>query len=316
MTDLSVVMPTYNGERYLERALASIVAQSGGSPEVIVVDDGSSDATVEIARGFATKLDLRVLQPQSRRNWVAMTNVGLGEARRTWTTVLHQDDAWVPGRTVAITPRLSEGTDIIMMQSLFVDVRDRILGEWRFPRALGDSPTQARLRSALFVQNWVAMPSVIFRTDLARALGGFDESLWYTADWKMWLGILAEGEQAQLVRTIGARFRIHNASQTVQGSRSYPDFLDQMTSVQESFADGLPAGKRRRWLAAGSLASELNAQLASLYHGTRPWPALARVALLTSSHPLAAVTMLRNSSITDRVGARVRMAIGARRGGE
>ena len=65
MPVVSVIMPAYNAERYLARAVESVLRQSFGDLELLIVDDGSSDRTVEVARGFAQR-DARVRVLQQR----------------------------------------------------------------------------------------------------------------------------------------------------------------------------------------------------------------------------------------------------------
>jgi len=76
---LSVVMPTYNGEKFIASALGSIKQQYVDGLEVIVIDDGSSDRTPDIVREFAKMLPIQLMTPGRIRNWVATSNLGLRE---------------------------------------------------------------------------------------------------------------------------------------------------------------------------------------------------------------------------------------------
>ena len=94
---LSVVMPTYNGERYVAAALESLLAQRDDGVELIVVDDGSSDGTAELVERLTRGTPTRLLRPGRLGSWVAASNLGLREARGEWACFLHQDDLWLPG---------------------------------------------------------------------------------------------------------------------------------------------------------------------------------------------------------------------------
>ena len=98
---ISVVMPTYNGESHLRAALDSLESQkpSGVPFEVLVSDDGSSDATLHILKEATERLPLRVIDGPRKRNWVASTNALLREARGEYVTLLHQDDIYFPERS-------------------------------------------------------------------------------------------------------------------------------------------------------------------------------------------------------------------------
>ena len=88
MARVSVLIPVYNGEPYLAQALRSVVAQTFTDWELIVVDDGSTDSSLAIARGFAAA-DSRVHVIEARHaGEVAARNLGIGCATGDWIAVL------------------------------------------------------------------------------------------------------------------------------------------------------------------------------------------------------------------------------------
>src|SRR5574337_525468 len=94
---ISVVMPTYNGERFLRAALESILGQSFRDFEVIVIDDGSTDSTPAILREFAAK-DPRVIVLTNDHNLgiAGATNRGLAVARGEYIALHDHDDISLP----------------------------------------------------------------------------------------------------------------------------------------------------------------------------------------------------------------------------
>ncbi len=78
---ISVIIPTYQGERFLAQALESIAQQWDDTIEVIAIDDGSTDNTLAILKQYATRLALRVLAYEHTGNWVQNTNRALNLAR-------------------------------------------------------------------------------------------------------------------------------------------------------------------------------------------------------------------------------------------
>src|SRR4051812_4830564 len=95
-------MPTYNGERFIAAALESLrdpdQDNDNDKIELVIVDDGSTDRTLDIVRGYVDSFPLRLITPGRLGNWVAATNLGLREAMGDWACFLHQDDLWLPGR--------------------------------------------------------------------------------------------------------------------------------------------------------------------------------------------------------------------------
>jgi glycosyltransferase involved in cell wall biosynthesis len=89
--EVSVIIPAYNAERFLERALKSVQAQTFSDYEVFVIDDGSTDRTAEVAR----KAGVNLLQ-QENRGPAAARNTGVGTASGELVAFLDADDEWLP----------------------------------------------------------------------------------------------------------------------------------------------------------------------------------------------------------------------------
>jgi glycosyltransferase involved in cell wall biosynthesis len=92
---VSVVMPAFDEERFIGEAVASVLAQTYRSFELVVVDDGSSDQTAAIAAGFD---GVRVLRRASTGGPAAARNAGLAEARGEYWTIFDADDVMPPER--------------------------------------------------------------------------------------------------------------------------------------------------------------------------------------------------------------------------
>ena len=103
--DFSVLMPAYNVSGIIERALRSAAAQTLPPLEILVVDDCSTDNTVEVVKALARDIpSIRLLSTPTNGGPSAGRNVGLRAAKADWIALLDADDAWKPGRL----ERLSE----------------------------------------------------------------------------------------------------------------------------------------------------------------------------------------------------------------
>jgi glycosyltransferase involved in cell wall biosynthesis len=92
---ISCIVPVFNGERFLAEALDSILGQTYRPLEVIVVDDGSTDATAELAAGYAPRVTcLR----QDNRGAASAKNLGVSASRGELIAFLDADDLWLPGK--------------------------------------------------------------------------------------------------------------------------------------------------------------------------------------------------------------------------
>ena len=103
--DFSVIIPAYNVSGIIGRAIRSAAAQTAPPFEILVIDDCSTDDTVEVVRALARDIrSLRLLSTPANGGPAAARNVGLREARADWIALLDSDDAWKTGRL----KRLSE----------------------------------------------------------------------------------------------------------------------------------------------------------------------------------------------------------------
>jgi succinoglycan biosynthesis protein ExoO len=103
--DFSVIIPAYNVSGIIGRAIRSAAAQTAPPLEILVIDDCSTDDTVEVVRALGPEIpSLRLLSTPVNGGPSAARNVGLREAKADWIALLDSDDAWKPGRL----KRLSE----------------------------------------------------------------------------------------------------------------------------------------------------------------------------------------------------------------
>lgn len=312
---LSVVMPVYNGERYLAAALESVVAQGDAvrAIEIIAVDDGSSDGSVSIVEHFQRRLPLRVLRPGRLGNWVAATNLGLAECRGRWCCFLHQDDTWLPGRLAAVSRAIAAHphVSLVVHPSWFIDERGRRVGRWCTPFGSCDRLIEGRdLWDRLLVQNSLAINAPVFRTAPVLETGGLDESIAYTADWDLWLRLAEHGSAAHCGIPLG-EFRIHGDAQT---ATCPPEMMRrELEKVFDRHRHGHGPWERASGpvVAAGRYSIEVNAAIAGWFHGTRP--AFGRLAAdWLRLGPVGWRRYLRDSRIIDRVIARLRARLASR----
>jgi len=135
MTDVSVITPVYNGEAWIARSVRSALEQAGPSLEVVVVDDGSTDATpVLLAQLAAEDARVKLLHSGGQLGPAAARNLAMDAACGTWLAFLDADDRFRPGRLARMLAAADEeGADLLAdnQQVLTEDGRpDTLLWPW------------------------------------------------------------------------------------------------------------------------------------------------------------------------------------------
>jgi len=181
---VSVLMPNHNGGVWLAEAIESLLDQTLGDLELIVVDDGSTDGSPELLLAFAGR-DARV-RPVclAKVGVVAARNRALAEARGAFIACLDSDDIALPGRLERQVSFLRDhpAVGIVASRSQGIGVDGRHRGR---PATSGLAPAAVKL--ALERGNPIVHSSVMARADLVRRLGGYRPAFDVAEDYDLWL---------------------------------------------------------------------------------------------------------------------------------
>jgi glycosyltransferase involved in cell wall biosynthesis len=217
---LSVCIPTYNGAPFLAEAMKSVLDQNLAEFELIVVDDDSTDATVEIATSFVDRR-IRHFRNRVNRGLVGNWNRCVELARGTYVCIFHQDDVMMPGNLAAKVKLLerSPRAGFVHSNVLQVGPQGELLSECWSPRPAPDEVgvhAGVRILDRLLQGgNTVCAPSVVLRRHCLEALGPFDGRLPYTADWEMWMRVAAFFDVGYLPEPL-VKYRRHPSSETLK----------------------------------------------------------------------------------------------------
>lgn len=202
---VSVIIPCYNHGRFLAGAVASVLAQSLASWEIVIVDDGSADDSAAVAERLIAAQPQRAIRliRQPNQGLSAARNRGIAEARAAYVLTLDADDQIEPGMLAACAAVLDRApavgfvyTDVCMF-----GVEQRI---WS-----GGAYSLAKLRF-----DCPMMPIVLFRRAAWAQVGGFGSNMWPQGyeDWDFWLALAAAGWQGQHIAEPLVRYRRSNGS--------------------------------------------------------------------------------------------------------
>ena len=206
---ISVVVPSFNQGRFLAATLQSLVSQADPDLEILLVDGGSTDGSVDVIRRYEKHLAWWTSQKDDGQS----DALGIGFARATgeWLAWLNSDDLLLPGAMkhwrehIARDPQRSWWIG----GGYFIDAMGRRLGSYTPPVAL-TSPAQL----SDWRTHWFAQPGTLFsRALFDRAGGTVRKDLHYAMDLELWLRFLQHAAPGLIADELSA-YRIHEAAKT------------------------------------------------------------------------------------------------------
>ncbi len=251
MAFLSVCLPTWNGASTLARTLGCVLSQGGVDLEVVLCDDASTDATLEVARGFDDSR-LRIYAFPRRAGIVGNWNRALERARGEYVSIVGQDDEVDPGWALSLVGLLEahpEG-DLAFCRRRFVyddEESRKVVGSFFsgfYPGALEEFygrtgeviPPEVMCREALvhdFRINLVGEPTfVVFRRRHPAVREGFDPQMTQMMDWEFYTRFFTDRPILHCPRVLGTYHirgkgaSVDNAKNLVRHHKEFAHLLD------------------------------------------------------------------------------------------
>lgn len=223
---VTVLVPAFNYGHYIEEAIRSVWNQTYRSIELVVVDDGSTDNTLEVLRSLSPESPFPMRIVEGRHEGIAAAlNLGLLQSRGEWISILHADDFYrhdkvelqIATAVMGVTLVHSDYAVVDSLGSEVVGVDSRL----DLPPAKGGA-----LRDILLHHRDVRSPTMMYRREALMEYGGYDESL-PVEDWQSILRLSRAGMIAHVAEPLVYR-RVHdtNWSKTVHRSGSEFDLRE------------------------------------------------------------------------------------------
>lgn len=231
---VSIITPCLNAVRTIELTLSSVAAQTYPNVEHIVIDGGSTDGTIDVLRGFRSKVPLRWLSEPDSGMYAAI-NKGIGLAEGDVLAYLNSDDLYLPWSVQsAVSALLSRDADLVF-GDVFGLVKRGGVSIWvrihLYPR----------FRPRVYAHEVnMGQPSVFWHRRVSDAVGGFDEQLRYCGDFEYWLRTGAAGFRYTHVREVLAVAVDHEGSLANVHARALQQEFDE---TKARYSDRLKA----RW---------------------------------------------------------------------
>lgn len=186
MPKASVIIPVYNGELTIRRAIDSAIAQAFDSTEIIVVGDGSTDSTCQILAGYGSAL--RLIR-QSNRGPAAARNAGERASSGKYVAFLDADDAWLPHKLSKTVAALEREPGAVLAYSEYFDIDDD--GRIGASSHIGPPPSM----ESMLTSGWDKVTStVVMRRKALERCGGFCEKFHSPGLEDLWTWLRAREE--------------------------------------------------------------------------------------------------------------------------
>ena len=201
MKKVSVIIPAYNKAEYTRRTVDSVLAQTYPNVEIIVVDDGSRDATAQAMSQYAGRISF---VQKTNGGACSARNEGIRRCLGDYVAFLDCDDLFCPEKIQRCVDYLEKNPLFGFVYSAvnFIDEKDAIVGLYDHPRS-----REGSIAPWLILGNFICNSTVVVKRDILQKAGFFDETIFTPADWDMWLR-LSEVTEAGYIRGPLTKYRI------------------------------------------------------------------------------------------------------------
>ncbi len=230
MPKVSVIVASYNGERFVAETIKSILDQTFRDLELVVIDDGSTDTTRAILKGFARQDERVRIVEKANEGLIRTLNRGIAESRGTFIARIDHDDVALPQRIERQAGFLDHHPDFIGVGSLLQNMTED-----------GTPIGEARIRDEVLVhapfefpprQQWLYGPTPMIRADALRKAGGYRDQFVAAEDRDLCWRLGDIGALARLPEVL-VRHRIHGSNMSVLKRRTqlFSALLSDLSAV-------------------------------------------------------------------------------------
>lgn len=213
MPQFSIIIPCYNQARYLDDAISSIYEQSFSDWEIIIINDGSSDNTIELANKW-TSFDQRIiLLNQANAGLSAARNTGIKASNGTFISFLDADDKYSPFFLESAYRHLIQGVEVVVCGYIYFNTEGTLFRKISLSEHLN--------LNDIFTQNLFPVMSLCLNKNLISKIGLFDVTLKSAEDWDFWIRMLRIGVTYSIIPDSLSFYRLSDNSMSKHAFTMY-----------------------------------------------------------------------------------------------
>lgn len=204
---VSIALCTYNGEKFLNKQLTSILSQTHGNIELIIVDDFSTDNTVKLIKAFQkTDQRIKLIINESNIGYNQNFQKAISLCTGDFISISDQDDIWLNHKIETLLQAIGP-QDMVYCNSAFIDANDQLTGQFIINPERNQEDFQHYKN--ILMENFVTGHNALFRRDALQKIFPFPEASFY--DWWMGFIMLYENKLAYCNQVL-THYRTHESS--------------------------------------------------------------------------------------------------------
>lgn len=224
----SIIIPSYNQGSFISQTLDSILEQSYKNVEILVIDGGSSDSTIEILKKYGSKI---FWLSEKDRGQTHAINKGLGLSKGDIVTFINSDDYYLDGALEEVAKQFQTKKGNLWLTGDYIIVDEQGKRIQALIAAYKSFFRRFLSFNLLTILNPLNQPSTFFKKDLIDKIGGFKEDLHYTMDYEFYFRAI-KIQKPIIIKDKLSAFRIHKLS---KGGSSYKKQFQEEYNVARQY---------------------------------------------------------------------------------
>jgi glycosyltransferase involved in cell wall biosynthesis len=236
-------MPLYNGEKYIKKALLSVINQSYENLEIIVIDDCSNDNSLEIVLDLKEKYknrDIKVFKNDINQGLIKNRNKGAKLARGEYIMSFDYDDYMAPNHIEIMLSEFEDDVSFVHCNTIFIDEDDNIIKVF-------DNHEEKEYWNKHFMvfasfRNFVSGAGAVISKKYLEMVGGWEEKYRNFGDWYLWIKLAKVGKPKYTKKTYGYYRQHKNESNMHSQTLKDPKFIDfkkECANLAKSYINNL-----------------------------------------------------------------------------